>query len=311
MKCEQVKTQISWYLSNELDEPERSDVEEHVESCAVCAAELERERAFLARLSARPALEPSTALTAECRHDLMRSIYRAERLRGESAAAPANPVTALREAWFSMRVWWQPAAATCLVALGFFGGQWMRTGQVPSARSINPNDAVIANISSVNLDPRAGQVQISFDEMRRQTLNGKLQDPNIQRFLIYAAKSYANPGVRLDTLDILKDRAADKEIRNTLLDVVANDANAGVRLKALDGLKLYASDPEVRLALIGVLTKDDNPGMRVQAIDLLMESQDRSLVGILQGVAQKEDNNYVRMRCRKALQDMNASVETY
>ncbi len=50
---------------------------------------------------------------------------------------------------------------------------------------------------------------------------------------------------------------------------------------------------------------------RVQAIDLLMESQDRSLVGILQGVAQKENNNYVRMRCRKALQDMNASVETY
>jgi hypothetical protein len=25
----------------------------------------------------------------------------------------------------------------------------------------------------------------------------------------------------------------------------------------------------------------------------------------------KEDNNYIRMRCQKALHEMNASVETY
>ena len=35
------------------------------------------------------------------------------------------------------------------------------------------------------------------------------------------------------------------------------------------------------------------------------------MVGILQGVVQKEDNTYVRRRCVKALQDMNASVGTF
>ncbi len=312
MSCERIQSQISWYLYNELDEEERSTVEDHLESCPVCAAEMERERAFLSRLDARRTLEPSTALLAESRHDLMRSIYRADRLRRESAARAGHPLAVLRDAWFSMRVWWQPAAASCLLAIGFFGGWSLKDGRAPVVRStINPSDSLIANISSVNLEPQAGQVQISFDEVQRRTLHGRLQDPQIQKFLIYTATHYANPGVRLDTIDILKDRAADQEIRNTLLQVVANDDNAGVRLKALEGLKPYGRDAQVRQALTGVLTKDSNPGMRVQAIDLLMESQDRSLAGVLQGVAQKEENNYVRMRCRNALQEMNASVETF
>jgi hypothetical protein len=192
--------------------------------------------------------------------------------------------------------------------MGFFSGWYVRNG---GSRTPNPGDGMIANISGVNLDPQAGQVQISFDEVRRQTLRGKLQDPRIQNFLIFAAKSYGNPGVRMDTVEILNERAGERDIRDTLLYVVANDRNPGVRLKALEGLKQYAQDDEVRQALMRVLTNDDNPGMRVQAIDLLMVGHDHKLIGVLQDVAQREDNNYVRMRCQAALRDMNASVETF
>ena len=154
-------------------------------------------------------------------------------------------------------------------------------------------------------------VQISFDEMRRQTLHGRVQDPEIEKMLIYAATSYGNPGVRLETIDILKERAGGRAVHNALLHLVGHDRNAGVRLKALDSLKQFGQDPGVRQALIRVLTSDDNPGMRVQAIDMLMTAHDRNLVGVLQGVAEKEQNNYVRMKCRNALQEMNASVETF
>lgn len=301
--CEQVRAQISWYLYNELNEPERSAVEDHVESCRTCAAELEKERAFLAQLSARPGLEPSVALMAECRHDLMRSLYREERKRQEGAIVVFHPMQVWRWIWKQ-----QPAAALALLAMGFFGGWYVRNGNM---RMPNPGEAQIANISGVNLDPQGGQVQISFDEVRRQTMSGKLQDPRIQNFLIFAAKSYGNPGVRLDTIEILKERASERDIRDTLLYVVDNDKNAGVRLKALEGLKQYAQDGEVRKALVRVLTNDDNPGMRVQAIDLLMVSHTNDLIGVLQDVAQKENNNYVRMRCQTALRDMNASVESF
>ena len=312
MKCDWVREQISWYLYNELGEDERSGVEDHLETCAACAAELDRERRFLARFDARPVIDPSTALLAEARHDLMRSIYRAERLKRESR----SPVAVVHDVLASWRFWWQPAAAMALIAMGFFSGWSVRerrtaANALVASNTSNPSDAMIANIASVNLGPQQGTVQIAFDETQRRTLSGNMTDPRIQKFLIYAAKSYTNPGVRLDTVEILKDRAADSEIRNTLLYVVTHDQNDGVRLKAMEGLKPFAQDAEVRQALIGVLTKDDNPGMRVQAIDLLTESRDRSLVGILQGVAQKEDNNYIRMRCRDLLREMNASVETF
>ena len=65
MSCERIQPQISWYLYNELDEQERTEVEEHLETCAACAAELQRERAFLARFDVRQRVEPSPALLAE------------------------------------------------------------------------------------------------------------------------------------------------------------------------------------------------------------------------------------------------------
>ena len=312
MTCERIQPQISWYLYNELDEQERTEVEEHVETCAACAAELERERTFLARFDARQPLEPAPALLAECRHDLMRSIYRADRLRAESALARPGVVETLARVWQGLGRWAQPAAATCLLALGFFGGYRLHQ-PAPAGEVAGAGDPVVANISAVTLDPQAGQVQIAYDEVRRRTLHGNLQDPAVQSFLITAARSYGNPGVRLETIDILKARADNPAIRNTLLYALGNDRNAGVRLKALEGLRGYSHDEEIRKALAQVLVQDDNPGMRVQAIELLTQQPqtDQSLVGILQDVAEKESNNYVRMRSRNALREMNASVETF
>lgn len=308
MSCEQTKNQIYWRLFHELDEPERSELEDHLESCAACAAEAEREKAFLATLRERPVLEPSAALLAECRQDLMRVVYRHERLALQAEAQRRSPGEVLRQ-WFSVRAWWQPALTAVLAVAAFLGGWWVKPGPLRSIAS-DPSGLSIANISGVQVDPR-GLVRISFDELQPRTLQGRAQDPHIQKFLTYAATNYANADVRLETIDILKERAGERDTRNTLLYLLGKDRNAGVRMKALEALKQYAQDPEVRQSLIGVLTDDDNPGMRVQAIDLLMEAHDRSLVGVLQGVASKEPNNYVRMRCRDALRDMNASVETF
>jgi hypothetical protein len=100
-------------------------------------------------------------------------------------------------------------------------------------------------------------------------------------------------------------------VRDALLNVVARDSNAGVRLKALDGLKPLAGDPQVRKTLAQVLLADDNPAVRMQVVDLLVLHRDDSMVGVLQNLVQKEDNNYVRLKCEKALKDMNASIGTF
>ena len=84
-----------------------------------------------------------------------------------------------------------------------------------------------------------------------------------------------------------------------------------MRLKALDGLKPLAGDPEVRKTLAQVLLADDNPAVRMQVVDLLVSQRDDSMVGVLQNLVQKEDNHYVRLKCEKALKDMNVSIGTF
>jgi hypothetical protein len=149
------------------------------------------------------------------------------------------------------------------------------------------------------------------DEVQRRVVSGTLQDPRIQALLLSAVREEANPGVRVESIGVLKDSADSEVVRKALIDAVSHDPNAGVRLKALEGLKQYAGDAAVRKTLANVLLKDDNAGVRGQAIDLLTTHHDDSIVGVLQDVMQKEDDSYIRTRCRNLLEAMRASVGTY
>jgi HEAT repeat protein len=69
--------------------------------------------------------------------------------------------------------------------------------------------------------------------------------------------------------------------------------------------------------LTRVLLADENPGVRTKAIDLLMQGggaqrmTDPATVGALQELLRKEDNNYIRLRTQRALQEVNASPGVY
>ncbi len=86
-----------------------------------------------------------------------------------------------------------------------------------------------------------------------------------------------------------------------------------MRLKALEGLKPLAADSEVRKTLRRVLLADDNVAVRMLVIDLLVAHRDRddNMVGMMQGLVQRENNNSVRLKLEKALRDMNASAGTF
>src|SRR4029077_9664637 len=143
----------------------------------------------------------------------------------------------------------------------------------------------------------SGRVQISLDETRRRVVTGSVNDGNIERLMLAAAKDAGNDGLRVESIEILKGHATSADVRDALLTALRNDPNPGVRFKALEGLKGMAAEPEVRKTLSFVLQNDQNPGIRIQAIDLLTMQQDSDLVGVLQQLVSKESNNYVRQRC--------------
>ena len=309
MNCDAVTKALPLYYYGELTGEVEEGVEDHLQSCAACQAELERQRALAAALDSH-ALVPGSALLAECRHELVRAIYREEAPHARRAAS--DPWGLFREAFRSL---WhpgirfaQPAGALALLAIGFFAARFIPGGSI-SADPLSTG-SIVSSIRSVQPD-NTGRVQISLDETRRRVVSGKLDDQNIRRLLLAAAREQDNPGVRVESVGLLKDQCTFAETRGVLLEAVLHDPNPGVRMKALEGLKSFSTDPDVRRTLAQVLLKDQNAGVRIQVIDLLIARQDAATIGVLQTLIGKEDNGYVRMRCQNALREMNASVGTF
>jgi HEAT repeat protein/putative zinc finger protein len=318
MNCESVTKFIPLYFYGELPPEDEDSLEQHLDTCAACARQAESQRALSAALDRR-AMQPSAALLAKCRHDLMRAVYREEapvRRADFSPRGALAPHLGRFAAWLpSLGPWRMPLGASALLALGFITARLTAPGAAGpfSLASLTPENVIssVRSVQPAREGSRPGEVQIVLDETRRRVISGQLNDSNIQRLMLAAAHDENNPGVRWESVDLLKSHSDSSPVRELLLNRVAEDPNPGVRLKALDGLKTYTGDPEVRKVLAQVLTHDDNPGVRIAAVDALTAHAGDDMVGFLQGVVEKEDNTYVRRRCVKALQDMNASVGTF
>ena len=319
MNCEQVKDNLLLYLYNELEERGHQALQEHLESCASCTRVVEQERRLLSRLDQRRSADPSDAMLAECRHDLMRSVYHQQEDVVRRAGAGRPPTWAsLSRVFGSSLGTWQPAAALVLLVVGFcFGrvsvGVPIGEATVSDIRSASliPWEASVGEIQSVERDPDDGTVEIVLEETTRRTISGAPRDPRIRGLLISAVREYPNSGVRLETLDALRHGVDDREVRLALRDAMVRDRNPGVRLKAFEALRVHHAEPDIREALKQVLRHDEIPGMRIQVIDSLTEKPDGELVGLLQGLVESDENPYVRLKCRRTLRQLNASEERF
>jgi hypothetical protein len=302
MNCEAAQKAIPLYIYGELPAETEENVEAHMAECRLCQSELERHRQFAAAVNNHE-LEPSLDLLVECRQAL------AVQMRNEVEIPKASFWS--RIFGFPLNNFRIPAGAMALLAMGYFAGRVPQLGAlVPGAPGAANQAGMISTVRSIQPSPSGG-VLISVDDTQRRVISGGLTDENIRRLLLAGMREQSNPGVRVESVTVLKGMAGSDEVRFALLDALQHDTNAGVRLKALEGLQQFAYDTGVRRALTTVLMSDANPGVRIQAIDLLTSRHDESIVGVLQNLVRKDDNDYVRLRCERALQEMHASVGTF
>jgi hypothetical protein len=300
MNCETVKKDLALFLYGELTLEEEQALQDHTEECATCQRALEEAKRLYRVLDERE-LEPPASLLVRSRQDLERRL---------ALAAPPRVgwLAWLKQPFRGWQLAFKPLGAVALVALGFFAARWTGPGAVPGVAP--GGEGVISRVRY--LEPEAsGNLRVVVEETRQRVLSGSLEDETIRRLLLSAAREARDPGLRGDTVDILKAQSKSADVRRALLSTFEHDPNAGVRLRALEGLKSFATEPAVRSTLVRSLLVDDNPGVRIQAIDLLIQKREDALVGVLQELMQRETNNYVRLRCQRALQEMNASVETF
>ena len=303
MNCDTITKQLSLLLYGELSFEEEEIVHTHLDACPACRNEYSKVKAMFSRLN-ETELEPPQQLLQDCRRNLR-------------LAVAALPAPGAQEAWWKR---WMPTiaeppaalkagGAVALIAIGFFSARL-----VPNASQrlglMGASDPVVSRVRYVQPEDQ-GRVQIVLEEVRQRVLSGDVDDQRIRGYLLTAARESSDPGVRVGTMDLLKGQSETAEVRRALLFALQHDANPGVRLKAIDALRTAAQEDETRRVLTEVLLSDTNPGVRTKAIDLLTQKREPALVGVLQELMAREDNSYVRMKCQKALTEMNASVEMF
>lgn len=165
----------------------------------------------------------------------------------------------------------------------------------------------ITNVRFIDSDASDGEVEFEFDAVAPMHMKGRIDDPEVQKLLTHALLNESNAGVRLSTVNALRDhtgykKVADQSIKAVLIMSLRSDVNPGVRREALRVLQQYDFDNDIRDALLFVITKDGNAGIRVAAINALEIAKmdgikfDDATINALKKQIGKEKNNYVRNR---------------
>jgi hypothetical protein len=204
-----------------------------------------------------------------------------------------------------------PALMTLLVGVGFLGGNFLNRYQVarqpklPSTVVLsNSTNGAIADISGIVQTPNSEIVQVTYNRVVPETIQGSLDDPQIRQLLLIGIKAASNNGVRTDSVALLASECraghqcvgGDGSIRNGLMVSLRYDKNPAVRLKALEGLQPYvAVDQRVRDSVLEALMHDANAGVRTRAISVLgpVES-DSSVRQVMRTISTTDENPYIR-----------------
>lgn len=304
MKCEEAQRLMPLYIYGEVAPGDEERLEAHVHACEGCRRELRKLNRFGQALDEAAVAVPEGMLTAS-RLQLRERLAETPRPQGFRAW--------MRDTfWFRMSaapLWVQVGTAAVLIGAGFVSG---RFGPFAAASEASAFGRPVAS-QVRSLEPAgSGRVQLVVDETRERVLTGSMQDEAIRGLLLAATRDVENPALRVQCVELLKSNChQSSDIRAALASSLQHDPDPGVRLEALDGLKEFASDPQIRTVFSQVLLSDRNPGVRAQVIGVLLQQPQEEMVGVLQELIRGERDQYVRQKCTKALQEMNASSEEY
>jgi hypothetical protein len=323
MNCELAHERIVTAAYGELADEQTHELDRHLAGCPECRKEREQLRALKVLADAYPVLEPTANLVAR------------SRMRLEEALDAIPP-----KRWFERlgqqmmnnfaRMQAAPVAACLLLVVGAGAGSLagyeaaqnraahtVQTGAAAAANVSALNGAgrtqrapaEIANISSIVRQPNSDLVEVSYNQVVPQRMEGSLEDPAIRQLLMLASENSASAGVRDDSVGLMAAECRAGRgcqaagIRDALMVALRYDKNEGVREKALKGLEPYvAQDVRVRDAVLEALLNDNDPRIRTEAINILEPVEaDTSVQQVLHTVANSDQSPQIRTVSRQVL----------
>jgi hypothetical protein len=311
MNCDWTKENVVLFIYGELEDDAKFEFEQHVRHCLGCRRELDAALEFKDSMAAAPVKEVSPNFLAANRMQLQEALEHAEQSRNIFSSFIFDAT-----GWFH-QINLAPALTAALLMLGFAGGVGttykMMEAKRPPITANGTNDRIegsaeanIGSIESITPSANSNQVQIKYNTLQPQILNGSSDDPRIRQLLVLAARNTRNPAIALDSIDVLTHGSEDDAVREVLIEALRYDKNPGVRLKSLDALKGYVRDDvHVRDAVVEALLHDNNPGVRQEAISLLdAVKADTSVRSALTVLADRDPNKFIREESKRYLASM-------
>jgi HEAT repeats len=310
MNCDWIKENVVLHIYGELADDAKFEFEQHVRYCLGCRRELEQALEFKDGMAAAPVKDVSPSFLAANRMQLQEALEHAEQSRNIFSSFIFDAT-----GWFH-QIKLAPAMTAVLLIMGFVGGvgttyKMMETKKSSitangSTDTQQPVEANIAGIESITPTANSNQVQIKYNTLQPQILNGSSDDPRVRQLLVLAARNTRNPAIALDSIDVLTHGSEDNAVREVLIEALRYDKNPGVRLKSLDALKGYVRDDvHVRDAVVEALLHDNNAGVRQEAISLLdVVKADTSVRSALTVLADRDQNKFIREESKRYLASM-------
>ena len=313
MNCELAHERIVTAAYNELPDEQTHELERHMTVCPDCHRDREQLLAMRILADANPVIDPPANLVARSRLRLEEAL---------DALPPKRWYERLTQRMMNNFASLQAApVAACLLLLvgtgaGILGSYWYVQNRAAHAAAVRPPAAAadtapaeIASISSIVRQPNSEMVEVSYNQVVPQQMEGSLDDPKIRELLMMASENSTSPAVRDDSVGLLaaECRAGHScqaaGIRDALMVVLRYDKNAGVRQKALEGLAPYvAEDLRVRDAVLEALLNDADPRIRTDAVKILEPVEaDTSVRQVLHTVANSDQNPHLRTYSREVL----------
>ena len=319
MNCEIAHERIVTAAYGELPDEQAHELERHLTGCADCQGERQQLLALKLLADAHPVAEPPANLVARARLRLEEALdalpprrwYErlSQRMMNNFAGLLAVPV----------------AACLLLVAgagAGILGGYQFAQNRaahaaasaqaarlLPAVPMKGAEMATVANISGIVRQPNSEMVEVRYNQVVPQRIEGSLDDPAIRQLLMLASENSTSAGVRDDSVGLLADECRAGHscqaagIRDALMVALRYDKNAGVREKALKGLEPYVvQDVRVRDAVLEALLNDGDPRIRTESINILEPVEaDTSVRHVLHSVANSDRNPHIRTASMQVL----------
>jgi anti-sigma factor RsiW len=316
MNCELAHERIVTAAYGELPDEQVHELDRHVRACGACRTEREQLLALKVLAEANPVMEPDANLVARSRQRLEEALdalppkrwyeWLSQRMMNNFASLQAAPIGA------------------CLLLIvgagaGVLGGYEVTQSRAahaaaqPQVAIVKPaaelQGAEISTISSIARVPNSQMVEVTYNQVVPQRLEGSLDDPAIRQLLMMASQNSESPSVRDDSVGLLVSECRSGHscqaagIRDALMVLLRYDQDEGVRAKALEGLQPYvAEDVRVRDAVLEALMNDSDPRIRTSAISLLEPVEaDTSVRQVLHTVANSDENPHIRTVSRQVL----------